>query len=173
MLVGIDGPDAAGKTTLADGLAAALPGEVHRASVDDFHHPPEERYRRGELSPEGFYRDTVDLHRLVDECLVPFRGGTGPAVLVVDGVFVLRPELRAAWHLSVYLRVSEEVTVARAVVRDLARYDSAADVEHRYRARYLPGQALYRAEADPERVADVLVDNRDPAAPRVLRWGRD
>ena len=179
MLVGIDGPDAAGKTTLADvlatALAGALPGEVHRASVDDFARPPEERYRRGRLSPEGFYRDSTDLPRLVERCLVPFRDGgpgAGPAVLVVNGVFVLRPELRPFWHLSVYLRVPEEVTLARALVRDLARHDSAAEVEHRYRVRYLPGQALYRAEADPERAADVLVDNRDPAAPRVLRWGR-
>lgn len=175
VLVGIDGPDAAGKTTLAAALAAALPGVVHRASVDDFPRPPEERYRRGELSPEGFYRDSTELSQLVEGCLVPFRdgvAGAGPAVLVVDGVFVLRPELRSFWHLSVYLRVPEEVTLARALVRDLALYDSPADVEHRYRARYLPGQALYRAEADPERAADVLVDNRDPAAPRVLRWGR-
>jgi uridine kinase len=148
VLVGIDGPDAAGKTMLADALAAALPGAVHRVSVDDFPRPSEERYRRGELSPEGLYRDSTDLPRLVEGCLVPFRdgvAGTGPAVLVVDGVFVLRPELRPFWHLSVYLRVPEEVRLARALVRDLALYDSAADVEHRYRARYLPGQALYRA----------------------------
>ena len=148
MLVGIDGPDAAGKTMLADALAAALPGAVHRVSVDDFPRPSEERHRRGELSPEGLYRDSTDLPRLVEGCLVPFRdgvAGTGPAVLVVDGVFVLRPELRPFWHLSVYLRVPEEVRLARALVRDLALYDSAADVEHRYRARYLPGQALYRA----------------------------
>ncbi|SHN72999.1 uridine kinase [Geodermatophilus obscurus] len=93
-------------------------------------------------------------------------------MLVVDRVFVLRPELRPFRQLSVYLRVPEEVTLARALVRDLARYGSAAEVEHRYRARYLPGQALYRAEADPVRAADVLVDNRDPARPRMLRWGR-
>lgn len=38
--VAIDGPDAAGKTTLADDLAAHLTGRgrpVIRASVDDFH----------------------------------------------------------------------------------------------------------------------------------------
>ncbi len=179
MLVGIDGPDAAGKTTLATALATALaavlPGAVHRASVDDFPRPPEERYRRGELSPEGFYRDSTDLSRLVEGCLVPFRdgvAGAGPVVLVVDGVFVLRPELRPFWHLSVYLWVPDGVTLARCHRPRPRPFGSAAEVEHRYRARYLPGQALYRAEADPERAADVLVDNRDPPRPRMLRWGR-
>jgi uridine kinase len=43
-------------------------------------------------------------------------------------------------------------------------------VERRYAARYLPGQALYRAEARPLAVADVIVDNTDPAAPEVVRW---
>ena len=66
VLVGVDGPDAAGKTTLANRLAAALGTHnvgsvkdatgapaVIRASVDRFHRPRAERYRRGEASPEG------------------------------------------------------------------------------------------------------------------------
>jgi hypothetical protein len=52
----IDGIDAAGKTTLADELAellAPLDRPVIRASVDSFHRPRDERYRRfGALSPE-------------------------------------------------------------------------------------------------------------------------
>ncbi len=183
MLVGIDGPDAAGKTTLADRLAARLPGPVLRVSVDEFLAPRDVRYARGELSPQGCYRDCFDLSAFVADRLRPLRSGESSlgdvpvpqrAVLVADGVFLLRPELRPFWHLSVYLRVPEEVTLARARARarDLARSARRAEVEHRYRARYLPGQALYRAEADPERAADVLVDNRDPPRPRMLRWGR-
>ena len=57
-------------------------------------------------------------------------------------------------------------------MRDVTLFGSAEEVEHRYRARYLPGQALYRREADPETRADVLIDNEHVAAPRVLRWGR-
>jgi uridine kinase len=54
--VAIDGPDTAGKTTLADELADALLGrgrEVVRASIDDFLRPRDERHRRGPDSPEG------------------------------------------------------------------------------------------------------------------------
>jgi len=50
----IDGPDAAGKTTLADELAVALRErgrDVIRASIDGFHRPRRERYRRpGEIA---------------------------------------------------------------------------------------------------------------------------
>lgn len=167
VLVGIDGPDAAGKTTLAGRLADAVPGSVHRVSVDDFVNPPEERYRRGELSPEGFYRDLVDVAAFVEAC-----GAGNGATVVAEGIFLLRPELRDLWTLSVHLRISEEESLRRALERDVGRFGSAEEVERRYRARYLPGQALYRREADPEGRADVLVDHGDVTAPRVLRWGR-
>ena len=167
--IAIDGPDAAGKTTLADRLAAVLPVQARRLSADDFLRPREHRYHRGELSPEGYYRDLFDLAALIEGC----RSDDGrPETLVVDGVFLLRPELRHLWTLSVYLAVPEDVTLQRAVVRDVAFLGSSAEVERRYRERYLPGQVLYRSEADPERHADVVVDNTDFAAPRVLRWGR-
>ena len=53
--IGIDGVTASGKTTLADELAAELTTssgrQIIRGSVDDFHNPPEVRYRRGRMSP--------------------------------------------------------------------------------------------------------------------------
>jgi uridine kinase len=54
VLVGIDGPDAAGKTMLADQLAAALQSNAVRASIDGFHNPISVRQRRGRFSPEGY-----------------------------------------------------------------------------------------------------------------------
>lgn len=193
VLVAVDGPDAAGKTTLADALAGRLASPVVRASVDSFHQPAAVRRQRGGLSPEGYYRDSFDHAALEGELLEPFRSGadrvrTGRfdhradasavtdsdvpprCVLVLDGVFLLRPELRHWWTLSVYLHVPPEVTLVRARLRDLADLGSVAEVERRYRARYLPGQALYREEADPEGCADVVLDNTAPEAPVVLRW---
>ena len=168
VLVGIDGPDAAGKTTLADRLADALPGPVLRVSADHYLRPRDERYRLGELSPEGYYRDSVDVAAFTGAC----RSAAGTTV-VADGLFLLRHELRDVWTLAVYLRVSEEETLRRALVRDVALFGSREEVERRYRARYLPGQALYRRVADPERAADVLIDNEDVVAPLILRWAGD
>ena len=190
-LVAVDGVDASGKTTLADALAAAvLPHrEVVRASVDAFHRPRAERYRRGRTSAEGCYHDTFDHDALRDRLLLPFRDGGAcvtaafdhvrdadvaeasvqpatDAVLVVDGVFLQRPDLAVGWDLVVHLQVPDEEVLRRAVLRD--GQESLA----LYRARYLPAQRLYEQECDPAARADVLLDNRDPAAPVVLRWPR-
>jgi len=186
VLVGIDGPDAAGKSTVADQLARVLPAAV-RVSVDDFQHPPEVRYRRGDLSPEGCYLDSVDYPALLGTCVDPFRAGAtriavspsevaqvpGRAVLVVDGVFLLRPELRDWWTLTVHLVISPAETLRRARVRDLDRFGSLAEIERRYERRYLPAQALYVADADPEAHADIVVDNEMVTSPVVRRWPGD
>lgn len=74
-------------------------------------------------------------------------------MLVVDGVF---------------LHVSDDVSVARARVRDADELGSREAVETRYRNRYLPGQALYRQEARPLEHAHVVIDNTVPEAPEVL-----
>jgi uridine kinase len=46
-------------------------------------------------------------------------------------------------------------------------FGTEAEVERRYRGRYLPGQALYRDEADPIGHADLVLDNTDPARPVI------
>ena len=193
VVVGIDGPEGAGKTTLAGRLGDALQVQTLRTCVDDFSRPRAQRYRRGELSPQGYYLDSFDHLAPRAECLPPFLGGrsairtsggqedtdlradttaTVPprAVLVVDGVFLLRPELRDLWTLSVYLLVSAQETLRRARHRDLELFGTAAEVEHRYLARYLPGQLLYRRSCDPEALAHVLVDNEQAKSPWIERW---
>ena len=191
-LVAVDGVDGAGKTTLADALAheVAPSRPVVRASVDGFHRPRAERYRRGRTSAEGCYRDTFDEDALRERLLLPFQAGGGvvpavfdlaadaplaarevvapaDAVLLVDGVFLQRPSLDVGWDLRVHLRVPDEEVLRRVVLRDEG---DPAEVEALYRQRYLPAQRLYEREVDPERRADVVLDNADPRAPVVLRW---
>jgi uridine kinase len=193
VLVGIDGPDAAGKTVFADRLSDKLGGDAVRASTDAFHNPVAVRRRRGEFSPEGYYRDAFDYVAIVDELLEPFRAGRTRvgtcrydygteepihvdvavptrSVLLFDGVFLLRRELRQYWTLCVYLSVSPEESLRRGVERDAKLFGSEADAARRYAARYLPAQALYRAEVDPERLANIVVDNTEPADTLLLRW---
>lgn len=151
--VAVDGVDCSGKTTLADALARLLP--CTRLSVDDFLRPAEERYRRGRDSPEGCYRDSHDLPALRSAVLAV------PGRLVVDGVFLARPELADLWDVVVRLECPDEEVLRRAALRD------GEQSLPRYRTRYLPAQALYRAEAAP---ADVVLDTTAAAAPVVLRW---
>jgi uridine kinase len=148
---------------LADELAPVVEayGEVvTRISADDFLRPSEERYRQGRLSPEGYYEDSFD-HAALRRAVL---NAKSPAL--VDGVFLLRPELDDLWSLRVLVDVTEEQALTRALERD------GPELEELYRARYLPGQRLYEARVDPRHRADVLVGNDDPSRPRlVMRRG--
>ena len=93
-----------------------------------------------------------------------------PPVLVFDGVFFLRPELADCWELSIYVFVPPEVSIQRGMKRDSLLMGGDQEAAHRYRRRYLPGQALYEAEVSPTSVADVVVDNSDFEHPVIIRF---
>jgi uridine kinase len=184
--VGVDGRSAAGKTTFADGLARALGGrEVIRAELDHFMRMVEDRDAYPYDSPESYYLDSWDypaIRRLLLEPLGPggdrrYRAGsTMPdavagedAVLIADGVFLQRPEMDAYWDLRVYLEVSLDESLRRGVERDQHWMGSAAEAEARYRGKYLPGEERYLAEVRPWERAQIVIDNSDPARPRLIR----
>ncbi|MGK5681490.1 uridylate kinase [Actinoplanes sp. URMC 104] len=195
--VGVDGPPAAGKTTLADELAGVLRARgrhVVRATIDDFLVPRAQRYRRGELSAEGCYFDAHDhgaLQRVLLDPLGPggsrrFRHAaydhqtdaavlppvaTAPAdaVLLFDGVFLMRPELVDRWDLRVLVSAAPGRTVDRAVIRE-RRVSARAEVERRWRERYLPAQQLYFATVRPHERADIVVHNDDALRPVLSKW---
>jgi uridine kinase len=187
MRVGIDGVSAAGKTTFADALAQVVDAPVVRASFDDFHRPRRERYARGE-GPESYYEDTFDGARFLAELLEPFAHGEpirtaifdhvrdralddpprrppAGAVLVVDGIWLHKPELRRGFDLTIWLAVDREVALERAIARDAAWL---ANARERYAARYVPAESRYLREVDPEASADLVVENTDPAHPRLV-----
>jgi uridine kinase len=116
-------------------------------SVDDFLRPAEERHAR-EFEAEGYYRDSFDNDA--------FRAAVLDAEepLVADGVFLQRPELDDLWNLRIWVDVSFEDALERAVVRDAHLFD---DVRERYERRYFPGQRLYLDEVDPRSRADIVV----------------
>ncbi|MCW4012380.1 MAG: uridine kinase [Candidatus Bathyarchaeota archaeon] len=192
LLVAVDGRDAAGKTILAHELAEKLTGMGHdviEASIDGFHNPREIRYRKGRDDPEGYYRDSFDLVSLKKHLLVPLKVGCmhyqtqvfdyrtdqvidvpkkraqSDSILVFDGVFTHRCELRCYWNYSVYLSVSEAESLRRGVERDPGDAD---EIKRKYQVRYLPGQRLYHTESEPMKHASIIVDNTDPDNPVIL-----
>jgi uridine kinase len=187
VIVAVDGMDGAGKTEFANALAAQLAighRAVFRASIDDFHQPRARRYARGRESAEGFYRDSFDYPTFKRMLTEPFRTGwigsfnlkafdlkrdlpfqpvwsSGPkdAILVVDGIFLNRPELRGIWNYSIWLDVDREVAEARMLERD-----GRSPNPERYRG----GQKLYLEEAKPREAATAIVDNSDFEHPKRI-----
>ena len=167
LVVAVDGADGAGKTMFADQLGDALSAVgrvVERSSIDDFLHPQEFRHALGR-TPQTIWERSHDLARFRGGLVDPWCGGQPAGVLLVDGIFLQRPELRAVWDLVVWLDVPDAVRVARMAVRD-GGVDDVADPDQQ---RYLGAQRIYRDTCDPAGSADVVIDNTDWSAPRLLR----
>jgi len=134
-LLAVDGGAAVGAAAFADDLAAALRAAGHtvsRASLD-------QSAGDGAGSPDDRYRAGPHYEQFTGEVIAPFRAGEGDAILVVDGAFLNRPELRGLWNWSIWL---EGVGDASA--------------------------PAYLAEAEPRTRASAIVDNSDPEHPRQV-----
>ena len=156
-----DGAEGSGSREFATDLAAVLVRRGHAAEVahvDDFQRP---RAERGEATPEGRYRDAFDYSVLRRVLIDPFRLGgsaafvlaafdadadqpleptwtTAPAstILLVEGEYLLRSDLRSIWNFSIWLDGQGEPL------------------------------AKYVADAEPRTRASAIVDNSDPESPR-------
>ena len=196
--IGIDGIDAAGKSTFAAGLAETLFRSgvpVLWASIDDFPNPEDIRYSKGRLSPYGYYHDSFDYPVLISRLLGPlgssddganqlypydFQADQGrinsalptpeQAILLFDGIFLSRPELTSYWDLVIFLDITFEECLARALHRDSVRFGSAEIVRERYLKRYIPAQKLYLAQCQPKQRADAVINNEDPLTPELIRF---
>lgn len=187
--VGVDGIDGAGKTMFADELAQFLITSgrtVIRATVDSFHNPRATRYRRGRESPEGYFLDSYAYAQLRAVLLDPLGPGgsgryrtaifdyhadapvvmpeaqaAGGDILVFDGIFLHRPELRSCWDYSIFLEISPDIACRRCAARDGGSPDPHAPEN----CRYVMGQAIYLRSCAPKEHATVVIDNEDIEAP--------
>jgi uridine kinase len=194
--IAIDGRLAAGKTYLADELAALIRNlgrTVIRTSVDGFHRPKTERYARGRYSAEGYYYDARDLSAVMNLLLLPLGPGGSrryrtasfdlendrpadqeaalspdDAILIVDGTFLQRPELRDGWDLTIFVETSESIAEQRGVSRDAEQLGGIDAARRLYAERYQAAFDLYESLCAPESIADVIVNNDDLERPRVL-----
>ena len=169
-VVAISGHGGAGKSTLSTALAADL-------GVDE-----EQVVRLDRLKAEGAaeQRGLFDLHdwpvvvdllqrvrarptpeRLTYRTRV-YDGSTGrrdtamPPVVLVEGIRLLRPELRPLLDLAVWIEMTPEAAGVRAVARNTDQGDSAAELDL-WRTRWIPEGHAYVAAADPVRLADLVL----------------
>jgi uridine kinase len=157
VFIGVDGRAGAGKTTLADAIAAAVPGAVV-VHVDDF---------AGPLVPEW------DWPRFQEQVVAPLRAGRParyqrwewnrdePAewheippgrLVVVEGVSSTRGEVDVPWALQIWVDAPREVRLRRAVERD-----GAGMLAH-WLDVWMPSEEAYIARERPQERVDLLVE---------------
>lgn len=193
--VAIDGRTASGKTTLADEVASLVHAKGRhaiRTSIDGFHRPKVARYARGRYSAEGYFYDARDLAAIMKFLLVPLGPGGDrlyrtqsfdlendvpveqqpelappDAILIVDGTFLQRSELRGGWDVTIFVKTSEEVSERRGVGRDADRLGGENAARQLYDQRYRPAFDLYERLCAPERNADIVLINEDFRHPTI------
>lgn len=192
-VVAVDGPDGVGKTRLVGELVALAPHvagrEVLSVSVDGFHRPRAQRYAQGRTA-EAYYRDAFDYASLRERVLRPFRAGREivtavhdvdsdralhpdpvepeeDALLVVEGVFLRRPELRGEWDATCLVTAPARVTVPRGNARLTARVPGDDDPDHPANERYVGAQRLYQQQARLWQPT-WIVDNSDLQRPELI-----
>lgn len=191
--VAIDGVSASGKSTFARQLAETverLGRPAIHLTMDDFHNRRVDRYRRGRMSAAGYYDDAYDFAALVSQVLLPlgphgdglYRTGVldlhrdepieeaprcapADAILLVDGSFLQRPEVRDFWDVCVFVHADFPVALRRAIARDADSLGGPEATRAAYEQRYHAAGHLYVERVRPQHRATFVVDNNDLAHP--------
>ena len=167
LVLALDGSCGSGKTTLANALAAQLPG-CTLLRTDDFYLPPARR------SPDWAHTPcaNMDLTRLRDEALRPAyagqpvqyrayscrKGAYQPAqelaaqpLVILEGSYSHHPLLTGYETLRVFVTCSKDEQVRRLQEREGERYANFA-------ARWIPLEEGYFAKYQIAENADFVVD---------------
>jgi uridine kinase len=169
VVVAIDGPSAAGTTTLGGVLAATLISAL--ILCDDFYRDIDER-QRWDLDPADGVEQYFDWQRLRAEALLPLLAGgaahyrpfswepggglservvtIGPArILIVEGVYASRPEFADLIDLSVLVQTPEPERHRRMLAR--------AHGNDAWWSRWAAAENLYFTSIRPPESFDLVV----------------
>jgi uridine kinase len=195
-VVGVDGKDGSGKTLFATNLTKYLRAHTEReiihVSLDDFFNPRKIR-EQNPNEPQGNYDDTFDYKVIRERLLSPFKvsgnyitksfdcesdlpvsmreqASEADAIMVIDGLFLQKPELSDFWNLTILLQIDDDVAIDRGSRRDTERGEGDIEaVRRKYINRYIPSQKIYYTERQPQLRADIVLDNTEFESPKVLR----
>ncbi len=172
LLVGIDGCSAAGKSTLARFIQTHLPA-VTIVHGDDFYRVMDEEARAA-LDAAGGYELYYDWQRLRNEVLEPLsykqsalyqrrNWSTGQlgawveiqpqGVIVIEGVYTMRPELRAFYDIAIFV----ETSFSLRMCRQAERTDPSDWV-----ARWEAAEAYYLDHHRPQTHANFIILGESP-----------
>jgi len=193
VLIGIDGTDGSGKSRFAANLAACFADHTDRcvvmSSVDFFHNPKSVRHQDCKPTHISFFEDSFNYSALQKKLLDPIKHLSGKAfyrkhfdhkidrevdcpseiartniLLIFEGIFVHRDEIKDYWDFSVFLDVPFEETYRRMAERDGCSPNPVCESN----ARYYLGQKLYIDTCNPKKRASMIVDNTDYDNPIVI-----
>lgn len=184
--VGIDGLGGAGKSTIVNSLKLQLQNEDYHPYVlhiDDFIHPKHIRYDQSKEDWYCYYNIQWRYDYLVEEILSPIKNGDKidklielydkendryviqriyiphGSVLLLEGIFLQRKEIKSYLDFIIYLDVPQEVRLNRVLTRD-GYMGGLEDIKCKYERRYFPAEKKYILEYSPIENANFVLKLR-------------
>lgn len=198
-ILGIDGPNASGKTTLAGLLAQQLTRTnlcTLVVGMDSFHNRRTHRYRYP--GPYSFRDEYFDVDHLTSKVLLPLKSGNGTvfaealslgkeeyvtvidfdaekhSIVVLEGVFVQQPRIRPYLDYCVYLHAALPDLITDGISRWKEKHSLQMTLE-RFEDRYIPAQRQYIGQIRPFMTADIVLsrnrDGFDVLDPQSIEFG--
>lgn len=187
LLVAISGIDGSGKGHVSARLAAALRRRGWRTAVlnvDGWLRLPAERF--SDANPGGhFYRNALRFDEMFSSLVLPLRDQRRVRVtmdfveetaaqsrrhtyefhevdvILLEGIFLLKRELRAHYDLSIWIDCSFRTALARAIARAQEGLGPEQTVQA-YRSIYFPAQVRHLLHDRPRDAAMMIIDNDGP-----------
>ena len=182
LLVGIDGLGGAGKSTVADEVSRLLEAEGINTEVfhvDDFIHPKAVRYNDDYPQWEQYYylqwrydyflsavvkplRESMEVPPVElydkdnDSYITDMRSITNGSIVITEGIFLQREELKGAFDYMIYVDVSEKERLSRVLLRD-GYIGDETDIRRKYEERYFPAERFYAEKYRPTENADLVI----------------
>ncbi|WP_313770649.1 AAA family ATPase [Bacillus sp. S/N-304-OC-R1] len=180
----MDGLGGAGKTTLTQHIKQELEEAGKKAVVlhiDDFIHPRNIRYDQAKCEWECYYFAQWRYDYLIHNILLPIQNGEeidkeielydktndqyiethlkidAESVLIIEGVFLQRNELRRFLDYVIYIDVPKVERLKRVLERDTYIGDKSKIAE-KYEKRYFPAEDKYIMEYSPSKSADLIIN---------------
>jgi uridine kinase len=184
LLVAISGIDGSGKGYVTTQISEALRARDFRVAainIDGWLNLPRVRFN-GANPAEHFYHHAIRFDELFTQLVLPLRDRrslrleadyaeeTAAAyrrhvydfkdveIIVLEGIYLLKRELRSHYDLSFWIECSFETALARALARRQEGLTTKATIDA-YRTIYFPAQELHVARDDPRTAATAIVNN--------------
>jgi uridine kinase len=164
VIVGIDGRSGAGKSTFARALAAASKVPTEVVEGDEFFLGTGlgfdwARLQRQVLRPARSGEATIRYQRYAwdEQRLGDWSSVTCPEWLIVEGVYMFRPELREQFDLKIWIEAGVEVRRERISARHATYPPEIRDRQNASIERWLNDEDEYIVEHRPQAVADLTI----------------
>jgi uridine kinase len=187
VLVAVSGIDGSGKGYVTGKIVEALRAtglRVAEINIDGWLNLPHIRFAKANPA-EHFYRHAIRFDAVFAQLVLPLRDRRSihvdvdfaeetateyrrhtfdfqeTDVIVLEGIYLLKRELRAHYDLSFWIECSFATALARALARRQEGL-SADETIAAYRTTYFPAQELHFARDDPKAGATAIVNNDGP-----------